>query len=170
MDQHSFLSSPSIHSEKWIFGHAICFAHQVSHTTHVVLIVSLYTKALIPVRPIEVCYLGAGRWLGQWIHRLISFTTPPHFIPCCHWAQMKKDIIPNLSLNHHCLKFPSLSYMASEAREQILPEMSKARETTHWPEILFGRWCLSVLLPHCDEESTNHLGLALVPHFSDVSH
>jgi hypothetical protein len=52
---------------------------------------------------------------------------------------MKKDIIPNLSLNYHCLKFPSLSYMASETREQILPEVSKARETTHWPEILFGR-------------------------------
>ena len=144
MDQHSFLSSPSIHSEKWVFSHAICFAHQVSHTTHVVLIVRLYTKALIPVRPIEVGYLGAGRWLGQWIHHLISFTTPPHFIPCSHWAQIKKDIIPNLSLNHHCLKFPSLSHVASEAMEQILPEMSKARETAHGPEILFGRWCLSV--------------------------
>ena len=57
---------------------------------------------------------------------------------------MKKDIIPNLSLNHHCLKFPSLSHVASEAMEQILPEMSKARETAHGPEILFGRWCLSV--------------------------
>jgi hypothetical protein len=60
--------------------------------------------------------------------------------------------------------------MASEAREQILPEMSKARETAHWPEILFGTWCLSVLLPHCDEWSKSHPGLALVPHFSDVSH
>ena len=51
--------------------------------------------------------------------------------------------MPNLSLDHHFLKCPSLSYMASEAREQILLEMSKARETAHWPEILFGRWCLS---------------------------
>ena len=57
---------------------------------------------------------------------------------------MKKIyIMPKLSLNHHFLKCPSLSYMASEAREQILLEMSKARETAHWPEILFGRWCLS---------------------------
>ena len=114
------LFSLLIHSEKGIFGHAVCFAHQVSHTTHVVLIVILYTKALIPVRPNEVGYLGVGRWLEQWIHHLIPFTTPPHFIPCSHWAQMKKDIIPNLSLNHHCLKFPSLSHVASEATEQIL--------------------------------------------------
>ena len=48
-------------------------------------------------------------------------------------------------------QFPSSSHVASEVREQILLEMSKARETAHWPEILFGRWCLSVLLPHCDE-------------------
>jgi len=141
LDSSSF---PSIHSENWIFGHAVCFAHQVSRTTHVVLIVSLHTKALIPVRPIEVGYLGARRWLGQYIQHLLSFTTPPHFIPCCHLAQMNKDFAPNLSLNHHCLKFSTLFHVASEARKQILLEMSKARQTVHWLEILFGRWCLSV--------------------------
>ena len=35
--------------------------------------------------------------------------------------------------------FPSLSHVASEAREQILLEMRKARGTAHWPEILFRR-------------------------------
>ena len=139
MDQHSFLSSPYIHSEKWIFGHAVCFAHQVSHTTHVVLIVSLHTKALIPVRPIEVGYLGAGRWLGQWIHHLIPFTTPPHFIPCSHLAQMKKDIIPNLSLNHQCLKFPSLSHVASEAIEQILLRWVKLERQPIGQKFCLGR-------------------------------
>jgi len=139
MDQHSFLSSPSIHSEKWIFGHAVCFAHQVSHTTHVVLIVSLHTKALIPVRPIEVGYLGAGRWLGQWIHHLIPFTTPPHFIPCSHLAQIKKDIIPNLSLNHQCLKFPSLSHVASEAIEQILLRWVKLERQPIGQKFCLGR-------------------------------
>ena len=51
---------------------------------------------------------------------------------------MNKDIAPNLCLNHHCLKFPSLSHMASEAREEILLEVTKTRETAHQLEILFG--------------------------------
>ena len=65
--------------------------------------------------------------------------TPAHFIPCSHWAQMNKDLAPNLSFNYNCLKFPSLYHVASEAKEQIFFEMRKARETAHWPEILFGR-------------------------------
>ena len=100
----------------------------------------LPTKLLIPHT--GCCY--------KWAYTQGIDITLPHFIPCNHLAQTNNDLTPNRCLKHHHLKFPSLSHVASEAREQILLEMSKAGETAHWPEILFGRWCLSVysLRPH----------------------
>ena len=107
---------------------------------YLAMLSDLPTKLLIPHR--GCCYKRA---YTQGID-----ITLPHFIPCNHLAQTNNDLTPNRCLKHHHLKFPSLSHVASEAREQILLEMSKAGETAHWPEILFGRWCLSVysLRPH----------------------
>ena len=152
MVHRSFLSSPSIHAGKWIFGHAVWFAHQVAHTTHRMLLqASLYTRHWHQPALLKSPTRGQG---GGWGNKfIILFPSSPHPIsfPAVTGPKWKKIyIMPNLSLDHHFLKCPSLSYMASEAREQILLEMSKARETAHWPEILFGRWCLSVysLRPH----------------------
>ena len=104
-----------------------------AHTTHRMLLqVSLYT--CLWHQPALLMLATWGQGGGQGNKFIISFPSSPYPIsfPVVNWP---KDLAPNPCLKHHCLKFPSLSHVASEAREQILLEMSKARETADWPEI-----------------------------------
>ena len=86
MVHHSFLSSPSIHSEKGIFGHAVWFAHQVAHTTHRMLLqVSLHTRHWHQPALLKSATWGQGGGRGNKF--IISFPSSPYPIsfPAVTW-------------------------------------------------------------------------------------
>ena len=110
MVHHSFLSSsPSIHSEKWILGHAIWLAHQVSHTTHMMLLlVSLYTRHYH-----QAALLKSATWRqgGGWGNKsIISFPSWPqpisfHAVTGPKWIKISHQISASITTASSFLRY-----------------------------------------------------------------
>ena len=109
MVHHSFLSSsPSIHSEKWILGHAIWRAHQVSHTTHMMLLlVSLYTRHYH-----QAALLKSATWRqgGGWGNKFISFPSWPqpisfHAVTGPKWIKISHQISASITTASSFLRY-----------------------------------------------------------------